>query len=120
MIEEHVVGDEFGHRHDAPASDLFKPVAQLFHIGNAAVGQRKRFSHGEEFVTGAVLQRSNRATEQTVPPIMLDGRIGGPVLVDGEIRIATRISEPVLWSCAEAGPCRVSCLSPGLRRVSRQ
>jgi hypothetical protein len=27
VIKENVVGDEFGHRHDAPASDLFKTVA---------------------------------------------------------------------------------------------
>jgi hypothetical protein len=39
MGEKHVIGHESGHRNNAPACDLFKLIAQLFHIRDAAVGQ---------------------------------------------------------------------------------
>jgi hypothetical protein len=58
VIEENVIGNELGHRNDAPAGNLFKSVTQLFHVRNAAVGQRQRRCHGEEFVTRAALQNS--------------------------------------------------------------
>src|ERR1700722_1091980 len=73
MIEEHLVGHESGYGNDTPAGNLFKAVAQLFHVRDAAIGQRERVHHRKEFVTRTVLQCSKRAAEQTIPTIMLGG-----------------------------------------------
>ena len=39
VLEEHVVRDEAGNRHHAPARDRRKPVAQLREVGNARLRQ---------------------------------------------------------------------------------
>src|SRR4051812_3285032 len=64
MIKEHVVRHKSGNRNDMPAGDLAEPITELFHVGNAAVGQRQRLCHRQKFVTRTALQGGLCAPEQ--------------------------------------------------------
>jgi hypothetical protein len=52
------------------------------------LGKLELFLHREEFITRAIAQSAVRPLEKPIPAVVLGGRISGPVLVDGEVKVA--------------------------------
>ena len=85
MVEENLVRHQFGDRHDTPAGDLFQPVGEPPHMGDAGRGQFQLRHRLQRRGAGPAFGDLLLAAEQPVPPVMLLCAVTVPCLVDGEI-----------------------------------
>ena len=97
VIEEYLVRHQFSHRHDSPAGDVLEPVGQFLHLRNTRSREFQRRHRIERRLAGTAFRHVALAAEQSVPPVVFDRRIGGPVLSDSEIGCARYICVTVLW-----------------------
>ena len=57
MVEEHVVGDQAGHRDHLPAGEFHQPVRQFLEIGNAGFGEFEDVEPAQERLRCATRQQ---------------------------------------------------------------
>ncbi len=70
-IEERLIGDEPGYRHDVPAGECGETPAQLAEVRNARPRQLELGQGGEVLITGASGQQSRLPRIEAVPPVVL-------------------------------------------------
>ena len=96
MIEEGVIGNQPGHRNDAPAGHRPQSAAQIRELRNAGARQFELLLRLQEFVAGPSGQELRLAGEQPVPAIVLLVAVGGPVLIYRPVRLSRRLRVSIL------------------------
>ena len=106
MLEEGVVGNKPRDGDDAPAGQSRKPFAQIRKIRDAGARKLQLRLRFEKGLAGAAGQQFGLPGEEPVPPIVLLGRVGGPILIDGPIRVAAGCGVPISdRRTTRASPC---------------
>ena len=83
VIEEGVVGDQAGNRHDLPAGRATQDRAQAIEVGNPAIGRDpERGDAGVIIGGGASFEQPGLPGEQKPPPVVLLRRVLAPLLSD--------------------------------------
>src|SRR6516164_9053034 len=85
--EEDIVGNEAGHRDEAPAGCRIEHVAQSAKVRDAVGGYPERAEPIEELVAGAIDEQSLLAFEKQPPNRMLFVGVVPPILYNRKIRI---------------------------------
>ncbi len=90
VIEEHLVRNEAGNRHDAPAGRLRQDRAGLLEVGNAACAVQPLQALAKR-AGGVLFGQPDLSFIQAAPALMLGIGIGGVGLRDGVIRTRAAI-----------------------------
>jgi hypothetical protein len=105
VVEKDVIGYQFYYGDYSPSRDLFEPIGKPFHVWNAGGRKPQCVDSLKKRSAGTIGQNFLLALEQAVPAVVLLGRVGIPLLVDGPVGIARGIQVAVFVRIND-GRCR--------------